>query len=483
MIKDVPINLLKPHPRNAEIYGDKEDVSALKVLIERNGFNPRFTLLVTQDYTVVSGHRRLQAAKAAGLKTVPCQIRTYNNDIDVLEDLLNENEQREKTAYQRTKEGMMYEIVLQERAKQKQVEAGSLGAEHGKKGGRGNKKPLEENFPQGVLEETKQKPKPKKQREPQVRDKAAEKVNMGSGKNYDTSKKVTEAIDAYKKQGKDLQAHLLYIALDSSVSGAKNMLKVIEKFTPEECKSFADSIDSGDLSVPKAIAKYNQRVNTEQRKEREKEEVKAKEAAPKIIPFDCLSVIDRIEDIDLLITDPPYFTDGDFTEHIAAYLRKVKPTGQAYVFAGADPNEVRAYLNMDSGHMKLVQMIVWNYNNTGQRQPNERYTSNYQVAFYFRGPDAPQINKPADGKEQYACQTINAPDARRNERYHKWQKPDELIRRLISNSSKPGDFVFDPFAGSGTHLVVGAKLGRTAKGCEVDPAAIEICKQRGCIDE
>jgi hypothetical protein len=377
---------------------------------------------------------------------------------------------------------MMYEVVFREQAKRKQVEAGSLGAEHGKKGGRGNKKPLGGNFPQGVLQEEKPKEEPKKQRAPRAKDKAAKKTGVDR-KTYTKRQEVTNAIDAYREVGDNLRGELLRVALDKSTNGSKEMLKVIDKFTTEECELFTDGIADGSLSVSKAIAKYNQRVNTEQRKEREKEEVKAKEAAPKIIPFDCLSVIDRIEDIDLLITDPPYFTDGDFTEHIAAYLRKVKPTGQAYVFAGADPNEVRAYLNMDSGHMKLVQMIVWNYNNTGQRQPNERYTSNYQVAFYFRGPDAPQINKPADGKEQYACQTINAPDARRNERYHKWQKPDELIRRLISNSSKPGDFVFDPFAGSGTHLVVGAKLGRTAKGCEVDPAAIEICKQRGCIDE
>ena len=130
--------------------------------------------------------------------------------------------------------------------------------------------------------------------------------------------------------------------------------------------------------------------------------------------------------------------------------------------------------------MQLVQMIVWNYNNTGQRQPNVKYTSNYQVAFYFRGPDADNINKPADGKEQYACQTINAPDARQNDRFHKWQKPDELIRRLVMNSSKEGDFVFDPFAGSGTHLVIAAKLGRKAEGCEIDQEAIKICIQRGC---
>ena len=131
----------------------------------------------------------------------------------------------------------------------------------------------------------------------------------------------------------------------------------------------------------------------------------------------------------------------------------------------------------------LTQILIWNYNNTGQRQPNQKYNSNYQVCFYLRGIKASNINKPADGKEQYACQTVNAPDARRDERYFKWQKPDELIERFIRNSSNPGDFVFDPFAGSGTTLIAASKLGRIGIGCDSDKRMIEICIGRGCKNE
>lgn len=258
-------------------------------------------------------------------------------------------------------------------------------------------------------------------------------------------------------------------------------VKHIEAKAPEEVKQ---ELKAGRMSINEAYKGIKKEENKENRLIKESIEYKPKNTyIPKIIKSDCLDVLKDIPDIDLLLTDPPYFTDGDFTNHISQCLKKVKPTGQAYVFAGADPKEMQAYLSMDSHHMELVQVLVWNYNNTGQRQPNERYTSNYQVCFYFRGKDAPQINKPADGKNQYACQTINAPDGRLGDRYHKWQKPNQLIENLILNSSKVDDFVFDPFAGSGTTLVIAAKNDRVAIGCDVDQEAIDLCIKRGCSNE
>ncbi len=52
---------------------------------------------------------------------------------------------------------------------------------------------------------------------------------------------------------------------------------------------------------------------------------------------------------------------------------------------------------------------------------------------------------------------------------HPTQKPEKLIAKLIMASSKKGDFVFDPFLGSGTTAVVAKKLGRNFAGIEIDP--------------
>ena len=51
---------------------------------------------------------------------------------------------------------------------------------------------------------------------------------------------------------------------------------------------------------------------------------------------------------------------------------------------------------------------------------------------------------------------------------HPTQKPEKLYAKLILASSRKGDIVFDPFAGSGTSAVVARKLGRHYCGIEID---------------
>ncbi len=51
---------------------------------------------------------------------------------------------------------------------------------------------------------------------------------------------------------------------------------------------------------------------------------------------------------------------------------------------------------------------------------------------------------------------------------HPTQKPEKLIAKLILASSKEGDFVFDPFLGSGTTAVVAKKLRRVFSGLEIN---------------
>ena len=51
---------------------------------------------------------------------------------------------------------------------------------------------------------------------------------------------------------------------------------------------------------------------------------------------------------------------------------------------------------------------------------------------------------------------------------HPTQKPEKLYAKLILASSKQGDRIFDPFAGSGTAAVVARKLGRSFCGIEIN---------------
>ena len=61
---------------------------------------------------------------------------------------------------------------------------------------------------------------------------------------------------------------------------------------------------------------------------------------------------------------------------------------------------------------------------------------------------------------------------------HPTQKPEKLIAKLILASSNKGDFVLDPFLGSGTTSVAAKKLGRKYVGVELDPTYCAWAEKR-----
>lgn len=192
-----------------------------------------------------------------------------------------------------------------------------------------------------------------------------------------------------------------------------------------------------------------------------------------------------VQECDLLLTDPPYSTDvGDIGRFVGTWLYPalsgVKPTGFAYVFVGAYPEELRAYLNARvPEHMELTQVLVWEYKNTLGNNPKARYKQNWQACLFYRGVDAPDLDCPLTS-EQWAVQEINAPDGRLGDRYHAWQKPMEIAERFVRHSTRKGMTVYDPYACTGTFLLAAARLGRRAIGYEIDPGNAEIAYSRGC---
>jgi DNA modification methylase len=61
---------------------------------------------------------------------------------------------------------------------------------------------------------------------------------------------------------------------------------------------------------------------------------------------------------------------------------------------------------------------------------------------------------------------------------HSTQKPEELLYRIILATSKPGDLVLDPFAGTGTTASVAKKLGRNFIGFERELSYIILARER-----
>lgn len=188
--------------------------------------------------------------------------------------------------------------------------------------------------------------------------------------------------------------------------------------------------------------------------------------------------------IDLLITDPPYMTDVDdissFSEWVHRWLPTIKPTGRAYIFTGAYPEELLAYLKRlcpPPTGWTLDNPLIWTYRNTLGPAPTHDYKLNWQACFHLYGPKAAQLNCPWM-KEQFSVQDIVAPDGRLGDRYHSWQKPDELAERLIAHSTTDQQLVVDPFCGTGTFVLAAKRLGRRGIGADIDEAALEICDQR-----
>jgi DNA modification methylase len=183
---------------------------------------------------------------------------------------------------------------------------------------------------------------------------------------------------------------------------------------------------------------------------------------------------------DLLLTDPPYSTDIEDIYKFAAEwlplaLNKVKSTGRAYVFIGAYPDELAAYLAVK----KPNQILVWTYQNTLGPTPKFDYKLNWQAILYYRMPEAPPLDSPIM-LEQFSVQNISAPDGRQGDRYHQWQKPLEIAERFIRHSTKEGGLILDPFCCTGSFLLAGAKLNRIAKGCDISRENLRIAEERGC---
>jgi len=61
---------------------------------------------------------------------------------------------------------------------------------------------------------------------------------------------------------------------------------------------------------------------------------------------------------------------------------------------------------------------------------------------------------------------------------HPTTKPVELMAQMITNSSRRGEAVYDPFCGSGSTLLAAHQLGRVGYGCEIDPAYVAVALER-----
>ncbi|MFA5000756.1 MAG: site-specific DNA-methyltransferase [Candidatus Paceibacterota bacterium] len=153
-----------------------------------------------------------------------------------------------------------------------------------------------------------------------------------------------------------------------------------------------------------------------------------------------------------------------YLEIIVPYLEEYNAV---YIF-NADLMFPSLRSGMKSAGFYYSQMIIWLKNQPVMSRKD--YLSMYELIAYG------WFNKHKMERSK-AKNVIYHPRPARS-RLHPTQKPVGLLRKIIPNSTKVGDVVYDPFLGSGSIAVACEHLGRKCIGIELDEAYVEASLRR-----
>lgn len=105
---------LKAHMKNQELYGEEYLAEDFLDSVREQGI--LVPLAVKRDGTIISGHRRWQAARLLGMETVPVTFVEYESELEERRAIIDFNRQRQKTSTQRQKEADELEAIEAELA-------------------------------------------------------------------------------------------------------------------------------------------------------------------------------------------------------------------------------------------------------------------------------------------------------------------------------------------------------------------------------
>jgi adenine-specific DNA-methyltransferase len=243
-----------------------------------------------------------------------------------------------------------------------------------------------------------------------------------------------------------------------------------------------------------------------------------------LYPGDCLKLLKNIPDssLKLVVTSPPYNIGKEYekrlklesyieqqSEVIRECVRCLSPFGSIcwqvgnYVDNGyIIPLDTILYPIFSGLGLKMRNRIIWHFEHglhcsrrfSGRYETiiwftkTDQYTFNldpvrvpqkYPGKKYFKGPKAGQYSCNPLGKNPGDLWII--PNVKSNhveKTDHPCQFPVELIERLVLSMSDDGDWVLDPFLGTGTTIIAAIRHNRRGAGAEMSDKYIELAKQR-----
>ncbi len=210
------------------------------------------------------------------------------------------------------------------------------------------------------------------------------------------------------------------------------------------------------------------------------------------------SIIDG--SIDLIVTDPPYkmtsrgatgttggmlkkkivnsgsvFQHNDIKpeEYIPEFYRVLKADAHCYIMTNHVNLQDILNVAIESG-FKFVKSLIWD---KGNKIMGTYYMSQFEYILFFRKGADKKINN---------CGTsdiLRVPNKKmcnsdEGGNLHDTEKPIQLMKILIENSSDVGDLVFEPFAGIGSTILACIETDRNYIGCEIDEKYFNIIHQR-----
>lgn len=227
----------------------------------------------------------------------------------------------------------------------------------------------------------------------------------------------------------------------------------------------------------------------------------------KLINGDCREILKQIgdESIDLVVTDCPYkivsggcttvprkdepsgifnrrstFTqetaksgklfdcnDIEFEEWLPEVYRVLKQDTHCYIMINSR-NLSKLQQVSESVGFKFQNLLVWDKGNV---TPNRYYMQGCEYILMLRKGRARNINNMGTSNILRVPNIIG-------KKLHPTEKPVDLMKILIENSSNEGDLVLDPFMGVGGTGVSAIECGRDFIGIEIDKKYYNISKDR-----
>lgn len=209
-----------------------------------------------------------------------------------------------------------------------------------------------------------------------------------------------------------------------------------------------------------------------QRAYRRRRDGEQKRGLVQLVQMDARELLPSLpgESVDLVVTDPPYhfdrgssrfrnldfplLPDSEWPAIFAELHRVLAADAHAYVLADYRTQPVFEEAARAAG-FRVRTPLVWDKCSPGL---GGLYRAQYELVGVYEKGSRP-------GNFRNRSNVIRAPRVARG---YPTEKPVRLLRPLISQSSRRGELVLDPFCGSGSMGRAARELGRRALLCDID---------------